>query len=249
MGAGPGDPELLTLRAARLLARADVVAHDELVSDEVLALAERAELVPVGRRANGARHHEGRLHPVVVERALAGAQVVRLKGGDGYVFGRGGEEAEELALAGVPFEVVPGITAAFGAAASARIPLTHREVARSVTLATAHAAGDVSPEQLARSLPREGTIAAYMGLGRLEALASALVATGRSAETPAAVISRATLPDERVVVATLGTLAVAAAAARLEPPALVLVGEVVALRVPEAASPPQLVHARAHAGA
>jgi len=140
VGAGPGDPELLTVRAHRLLTTASVVAYDELVPAGVLALAPAAaERIPVGRRAGGCRHHEARIHPLIVERALEGKDVVRLKGGDPFVFGRGGEEAEELATARVPFEVVPGISAALGAAAAAGLPLTHRECAASVTLVTAHA--------------------------------------------------------------------------------------------------------------
>ena len=141
VGAGPGDPELLTLRAYRLLTNACVVAYDELVAPEILALAPAdAERIAVGRRASGCRHHEARIHPLIAQRALEGHDVVRLKGGDPFVFGRGGEEAEELAAARVPFEVVPGISAALGAAAAAAIPLTHRESAASVTFVTAHAA-------------------------------------------------------------------------------------------------------------
>src|SRR5580658_9802180 len=141
VGAGPGDPELLTVKAHRLLASARVVAYDELVSPAVLALAPAdAERIPVGRRAAGCRHHEARIHPTIVLRALAGRDVVRLKGGDPMIFGRGGEEAEELEAARVPFEIVPGISAALAAAAESHIPLTHRELASQVTFATAHAA-------------------------------------------------------------------------------------------------------------
>ena len=196
VGAGPGDPELLTVRAVRVLEQADVVAYDELVSPEILDVAPRsAERIPVGRRAGGCRHHEARIHPLVVERAVAGLQVVRLKGGDPFVFGRGGEEAEELAAARVPFEVVPGISAALGAAAATGIPLTHREVASSVTFATAHAANPRSSERdVAAIVPREGTLVFYMGLGRIEELCADLITLGRSPETPAAVVSRASLP-------------------------------------------------------
>jgi len=231
VGAGPGDPELLTVRAHRLVARAEVLAYDELVSPEVLAIAPRyAERIPVGRRAGGCRHHEARIHPLVVVRALEGKQVVRLKGGDPMIFGRGGEEADELAAARVPFEFVPGISAALGAAASTGIPLTHRDHASSVTFATAHAKldGELS---LDTSIPPGGTAVFYMGLGRLEATCEALVRGGRSPTTPAAVISRATLPDERVVVGTLGDLAELVCAANLPAPALLVVGDVVAQRV------------------
>jgi uroporphyrin-III C-methyltransferase/precorrin-2 dehydrogenase/sirohydrochlorin ferrochelatase len=230
VGAGPGDPQLLTLRAYSLIVAAEVVAFDELVSGPVMALVPpAAERIPVGRRANGSRYHEGRIHPLVVERALEGKTVVRLKGGDPFVFGRGGEEAEELAAAGVAFDVVPGISAALGAAASAHIPLTHRECSSSVALVTAHAAyaeGDVAP-----NIPPRGTLVFYMGLARVAETCAALVASSRAVETPAAVVSHATLPDERVVVGTLGDIAARVSDAALEGPALLIVGEVVARRV------------------
>lgn len=233
VGAGPGDPELLTVRAHRLVSTARVLAYDELVSPAILALAPAdAERIPVGRRAAGCRHHEARIHPAVIVRAIEGQDVVRLKGGDPMVFGRGGEEAEELAAARVPFEVVPGISAALGAAASTVIPLTHREAASSVTFATAHAATDAGDERFVERLPREGTVVLYMGLGRLEATCASLRAAGRSGETPAAVISRATLPDERVVTGTLADIATRTRAANVPAPALLVVGEVVARRVP-----------------
>ncbi len=243
VGAGPGDPELLTVRAHRLLASARVVAFDELVSPEILALAPpAAERIAVGRRADGCRHHEARIHPLVVVRALEGVDVVRLKGGDPLVFGRGGEEAEELAAARVPFEIVPGISAALGAAASAGIPLTHRDCASSVTLATAHAAreedglvrGRSAPDgapDVAVNVPPRGTVVFYMGLGRIQETCAALVASGRSPETPAAVVSRATLPEERVVVGTLAGIASLTVASGIESPALLVVGEVIARRV------------------
>lgn len=241
VGAGPGDPELLTVRAHGLLTAARVVAFDELVSPAILALVPPdAERIPVGRRAAGCRHHEARIDPLVVLRALEGHDVVRIKGGNPFVFGRGGEEAEELAAARVPFEVVPGISAALGAAASAGIPLTHRECASSVTFATAHAAQDDDVEALTARVPREGTVVLYMGLGRLESTCSALVAAGRGPQTPAAVVSRATLPDERVTVGTLADIAARARANRLEAPAILLVGEVVARRVTSTASRTQV---------
>jgi uroporphyrin-III C-methyltransferase/precorrin-2 dehydrogenase/sirohydrochlorin ferrochelatase len=241
VGAGPGDPDLLTVRAARLIAQAQVLAYDELVSPEILALAPAdAELIAVGRRANGCRHHEARIHPLVVVRALEGRDVVRLKGGDPFVFGRGGEEAEELAAARVPFEVVPGISAALGAAAATNVPLTHRECASSVTFATAHAASADGAPDLSATIPREGTVVLYMGLGRLAETCAALVAGGRSAETPVAVVSRATLPDQRTVRGTLADIAERVRAADLPAPALVIVGPVVARAV---ASPAALASA------
>jgi uroporphyrin-III C-methyltransferase len=230
VGAGPGDPDLLTVRAHRLLETAVVVAYDELVSAAILALAPAgATRIAVGRRARGQRYHEARIHPAVIDCARAGQEVVRLKGGDPLIFGRGGEEAEELAAAGIPFEIVPGISAALGAAAAANLPLTHRDVASSVTFATAHAADGGA--DFAANVTREGTLVFYMALARVEATCRALIAGGRAAETPAAVLSRATLPDARTVIGTLLTIADLARAADLQPPALLVVGEVVLRRV------------------
>ncbi len=206
------------------------MAYDELVPPEILAIAPAAaERIAVGRRARGCRHHEARIHPLVVERALEGKEVIRLKGGDPFVFGRGGEEAEELAVARVPFEVVPGISAALGAAAAARIPLTHRECAAGVTLITAHATR--GEPDVSANVPRDGTLVFYMGLARLEQTCAALVASGRSAETPTAVLSRATLPGSRVVIGNLANIAARVRQANIEAPAIVIVGEVVARRV------------------
>jgi uroporphyrin-III C-methyltransferase len=249
VGAGAGDPELLTVRAHRLVSQAGVVAFDELVSPAVLALVPaEAERIAVGRRAGGCRHHEARIHPAIVLRALDGHEVVRLKGGDPFVFGRGGEEAEELAAARIPFEVVPGITAALGAAASTGIPLTHRECASSVTLATAHAAADDEVPVPVTGSRGQGTLVLYMGLGRIEATCLALVASGRAADTPAAVVAAATLPEQRVVTGTLADIAARVRAASLTPPALFIVGEVVSRRVTSPAvretdwhGPPNLV--------
>jgi len=239
VGAGPGDPELLTVRAHRLITAASIVAYDELVSPEILGLAPRdAELVPVGRRGGGCRHHDAKIHPRVVELALAGRDVVRLKGGDPFVFGRGGEEAEELAAAGIAFGVVPGISAALGAAASLHVPLTHRACASSVTFATGHAA-EPPPGGGARSsgpdgepsAPSRGTYVFYMGIAQLEERVAELVRAGFRPSTPAAVVASATTPRERSVVGTLETIAPLVRAADLRPPALVIVGEVVARRV------------------
>jgi uroporphyrin-III C-methyltransferase len=243
VGAGPGSPELLTMRAYGLLQSAAVVAYDELVTLEILSLApETAERIAVGRRASGSRHHDARIHPSIIARALEGKDVVRLKGGDPLVFGRGGEEAEELARAGVAFEFVPGVSAAQAAAAAANIPLTHREWASSVTLATAHAA--VGSDLHRPVVDREGTLVFYMALGRIEETCAALVASGRNADTPAAVISRVSLPDARVVTGTLGGLAALVREASLQAPALLIVGEVVAHRT---TSPASAVDARASA--
>jgi uroporphyrin-III C-methyltransferase len=234
VGAGPGDPELLTVRAHRLVTSARIVAYDELVGPEILALVPPdAERIPVGRRS-GTCPNAPSIHPAVLERALRGEDVVRLKGGDPLVFGRGGEEAAELAALRIPFEIVPGISAALGAASSTGVPLTHRDAASSVTFATAHlreGAGADAVDVLARRVPPEGTIVLYMGLSTLRKTARRLVAAGRAPGTPVAVVSRATLPDQRTVVADLATIADAVEAARLPTPALVIVGEVVARRV------------------
>jgi uroporphyrin-III C-methyltransferase len=249
VGAGPGDPDLLTVRAHGLVSSARIVAYDELVSPAVLALAPAgAERIAVGRRAGGCRHHEARIHPMIVLRALEGHDVVRLKGGDPLVFGRGGEEAEELAVARVPFEIVPGISAALGAAASAGIPLTHRDCASSVTFATAHAAGGDDAPLLSAIVPSRGTAVFYMGLGRMEAICEALVSGGRAETTPAAVVSRATIPGERVVVGTLADIAALARGVGVEAPALLMVGDVVARRVVSPSAPSALDEASAEGG-
>jgi len=232
VGAGPGDPELLTVRAHRLIANAETLAYDELVSPEILALAPAgAERIPVGRRGGGCRHHEAKIHPRVLELALEGREIIRVKGGDPYIFGRGGEEAEELHAARIPFEVVPGISAALGAAARLHVPLTHRNVSSSVTFATAHAATAEGEASLPSYLPSDGTLVFYMGLGKLSDRLAELMRAGRPASTPAVAVASATLPNERAVFGTIGTLADVVQAANLEAPALVIIGEVVARAV------------------
>ncbi|HZZ85914.1 MAG TPA: uroporphyrinogen-III C-methyltransferase [Anaeromyxobacteraceae bacterium] len=232
VGAGPGDPGLLTVRALELLRAADVVAYDELVPAPLLALAgPRAELVPVGRRHHGSSRHPLRLHPAVLARAAEGKVVVRLKCGDPFVFGRGGEEAEELTEAGVPWDVVPGVSAALGAAAGAGFPLTHREVSSDVTFATGH---DLGLGRTSRSdwpkLAGSGTLVLYMASRALGPNLARLVELGRPASTPAAWIANATRPDQQVVTGTLADLAGKVEGAPGDGPALLVVGEVVALR-------------------
>ncbi len=236
VGAGPGDPELLTLRAYRLLTTAKVVAYDELVSPEILALAPPgAELVPVGRR-RGTCPEAPPIHPTVLERAIDGHDVVRLKGGDPMIFGRGGEEAEQLGALRIPFEIVPGVSAALGAAARAGIPLTHRDASASVSFVTAHQRHDATDDDLMARVPATGTVVFYMGLGTLRQTALTLIAGGRAPETAVAVVSHATLPTQREVIATLASIADAVEAAQVPAPALVIVGEVVARRVISAAA-------------
>lgn len=230
VGAGPGDPDLLTVKALRIVQNARIVAYDELVGPAILELVPAAaERIPVGRR-DGTCPNAPSIHPAVLERALAGHDVVRLKGGDPMVFGRGGEEAAELTALAIPFDIVPGVSAALGAAASSGIPLTHRDASASVTFATARLRHDTDADPLT-DLPRSGTLVLYMGLSTLASTTARLVAAGRAPETPAAVISRATLPDERVVIGTLATIAEAAKEAALPTPALIVIGDVVQRRV------------------
>ncbi|MFJ1300993.1 siroheme synthase CysG [Pseudomonadota bacterium AL_CKDN230030165-1A_HGKHYDSX7] len=231
VGAGPGDPGLLTLKALRALNEADVILHDRLVSDAVLSLSRRdAERITVGKQL-GEDHQatQSRIHRLMVEHARAGRRVVRLKGGDAFIFGRGGEELEYLQEHGVPFEVVPGITAALACAAYAGIPLTHREHAQSVRLVTAHCRADEDAldwDGLAR--PAQ-TLAFYMGVGQLDTLSRRLITHGRSPDTPFALIENGSRPEQRVVTGRLAELAAIAAAHAVRSPALLVVGEVAAL--------------------
>lgn len=231
VGAGPGDPDLLTVRALRLMQQADVVLHDRLVSSETLDLVRReAERIDVGKRCGRSAMTQDAINRLMVELARQGRRVVRLKAGDPFVFGRGGEELEFLARHDVPFEVVPGITAALGCAAYAGIPLTHRAHAQSCVFVTARGAdGAVDLDWKSLTRPRQ-TIVVYMGLGAVAGLTANLIAQGADPVTPAAAIENGTRPDQRVVVATLAGLAEAVAARRLAGPALVVIGSVVALR-------------------
>jgi uroporphyrin-III C-methyltransferase/precorrin-2 dehydrogenase/sirohydrochlorin ferrochelatase len=230
VGAGPGDPELLTLKAVRLIERADAIVHDRLVAPSILALAPRALRIYVGKARNRHALPQDSINALLVQLARQGKRVVRLKGGDPFVFGRGGEEIEVLAANGIPFEVVPGISAANGVAASTGIPLTHRDHAQTCVFVTGHlkdATMDLDWAALAR--PRQ-TLVVYMGLLALPTLCRELVRHGMAATTPAAVIQHGTMPNERIVTGTLATLPDAAAAAALESPTLIIVGDVVAFR-------------------
>jgi uroporphyrin-III C-methyltransferase len=228
VGAGPGDPGLLTRRAAEALAQADVVLHDQLIPREALDLVRAgAEVIDVGKRGGGEQVPQGETNELLLRHARDGRVVVRLKGGDPFVFGRGGEEAIALAEAGIDVEVVPGVSSIAAVPASAGIPVTHRGVADRVTVATAHAADDAEPDYA--SLARAGgTLVLFMGLGRLDALARGLIGAGLSGSTPAAVVSRGSLPDQAVITAPLAELPECAAG--LPGPALVVLGDVVALR-------------------
>ena len=235
VGAGPGAADLLTLRAHRLLGEADVIVHDRLIGEDVLDMARRdAERIYVGKaRANHCLPQEG-INDLLVRLAREGRKVVRLKGGDPFVFGRGGEEAEALAQAGVAFEVVPGVTAALACAAQSGIPLTHRDATRTVTLATGHTKNgqlDLDFTQLARG----GTLAVYMGIVTLPLLRTGLLDAGLDAATPAALIERGGTRAQRVLTGTLDTLVEQAPGWSTGGPTLVMIGAVVGRRVNAAA--------------
>jgi uroporphyrinogen III methyltransferase/synthase len=233
VGAGPGDPALVTARALELIASADAILHDRLIPRGLLARARQGcDLRYVGKEPGGHTLTQDEISALLVALAREGRSVVRLKGGDPFVFGRGGEEAEVLSAAGIPFEVVPGVTAGVAAPAYAGIPLTHRDAASAVAFVTGHEdpdkdAGALDWDALARF---PGTLVFYMGVKQLGLIAERLIAAGRPAEEPAAVIERGTLPGQRTVTAPLGEIARAAGAARIRPPALTLAGPVAALR-------------------
>ena len=228
IGAGPGDPDLLTLRALQLLQQADVILYDRLVPAAVLERARReAERVFVGKQPGNHTTQE-RINELLVHYARLGLRVARLKGGDPFIFGRGGEEIEVLAAHGIPYIVVPGITAALGAAASANIPLTHRKLAQSVTFVTGHVLDDESLDWNSLSRARQ-TVVFYMGVGHLSQIVAKLRAAGAAADYPVAVVERATLPEQRTLRGTLETIVNTVHAANVTPPALLIVGDVTAL--------------------
>jgi uroporphyrin-III C-methyltransferase/precorrin-2 dehydrogenase/sirohydrochlorin ferrochelatase len=230
VGAGPGDAGLLTLNGLRALQDADVILHDRLVSKEVLELARRdAEKIGVGKAAHDHSVSQEAIHELMLEHARAGRRVVRLKGGDPFIFGRGGEELEFLAAHGIPFEVVPGITAAVACGAYAGIPLTHRDHAQSVRFVTAHCGDSLDTLDWAAVAQERQTVALYMGVAGLGRIRDRLVEHGRSPHTPVAIVEKGSRPEQRVVLATLGELETAGRAAQVKSPALVIVGEVAAL--------------------
>ncbi len=232
VGSGPGDPALLTVKARRLLEEADVVLHDKLPGPEILSLVPEERREDVGKRAGGDRTSQEYTNRRLVELAREGKTVVRLKGGDPFVFGRGGEEMEHLAAAGVPFEIVPGVSSAVGGPGVAGIPLTHREHASSVTFVTGHedptkAESAVDWAALAET---GGTLVVLMGVGRLPEYTGELRDAGLAPETPVALVERATWPDMRVVTGTLETIVDVRDEAGIEPPAVTVIGEVAATR-------------------
>jgi len=232
VGAGPGDVGLLTLKARDLLATSDVVIHDNLVNPEALRFAPpHAERIDVGKVGGGRRTPQAEINRLLIVRARRGERVVRLKGGDPFLFGRGGEEAEALRRAGVPFEIVPGVTSALAVPAYAGIPLTHRGLSSSVAIvAGARAEGESSLDAEQHALLRADTLVVLMGTARLRRIAEALVAAGRPAETPVAVIRWGTYEGQQTVGGTLQDIADRVEKARLRSPTVIVVGEVVRLR-------------------
>jgi uroporphyrin-III C-methyltransferase len=229
-GAGPGDPGLLTRLALRGLEQADVVVHDALVSDEILALVRSdARLIDAGKRAGGRRVPQAHTTARLVAEARAGRRVLRLKGGDPFVFGRGAEEAEALAAAGIRFRIVPGVTAGIGGLAYAGIPVTHRSINSAVTFVTGQGRDGVATADW-ESLAPLPVLVVYMGLAALPSIALRLIAAGKPASTPLAIVSAATTSRQQVIATTLGAASLEARRRSAKAPAIMVIGEVVNLR-------------------
>jgi len=232
VGSGPGDPELLTIKARRLIEEAEVILYDRLLSPAILSMMpEKAEKIDVGKYAGKHKLSQWQINELLVKRAGEGKNVVRLKGGDPYLFGRGGEEAQELVSAGIEVEVVPGVTSAIAVPSSAGIPVTHRDYASMVTFITGHEDptkedSALDWELLARS---KGTLVILMGIGMLERNVGELLKHGKSPETPVAIIERGTRRDQRVTIGTLGNIAELARKRKVRAPAITVIGEVVRL--------------------
>jgi uroporphyrinogen III methyltransferase/synthase len=231
VGAGPSDPGLLTLKAKKALEEAEVVLYDSLVGPGVLAMIpEGARLIDAGKRAGQAHMSQERINKTLMDEALKGFKVVRLKGGDPFLFGRGGEELELLAEHGIPFEIVPGVTSATAVPAYAGIPVTHRDFCSSVHIVAGHKKDSDRPDIDFESLTRlKGTLVFLMGAGALDYICSSLISAGMDAATPAAVLEKGTSARQRRVVATLSSLPETAARAELKTPAIIVVGAVCAL--------------------
>ena len=230
VGAGPGDPGLLTLNALRALQGADVVLHDRLVSSEVLRLARReAEMIDVGKSSSGHSVNQARIHGLMREHALRGRRVVRLKGGDPFIFGRGGEEIEFLRSQRIAYEVLPGITAALACAAYSGIPLTHRNHAASLRVVTAHCQGAIDAVDWRTLAGQRETLAIYMAVNSVDRVQRELLRHGRSPQTPIAFVENGSRPDQRVIIGMLGEVAALGASHQIKSPALLIVGDVASL--------------------
>lgn len=231
-GAGPGDPGLLTLHALNALRQADVIVYDALVQSAILDWAPQAEQIYAGKRGGkpSAKQRDISLH--LVELARAGKRVLRLKGGDPFVFGRGGEEGQTLVQHGVPIRIIPGISAGIGGLAYAGIPVTHRDVNQSVTFVTGHDQTGDTPSSLNWKAIADGAqvLVIYMGMKHVDRIARALLEAGRDPSEPAAVVTSATTPDQHVLETTLGTMAADIAAANLQPPSILCIGRSVLMR-------------------
>lgn len=232
VGSGPGDPELMTLKARRLMDTADVIVYDQLPGKQILdTMPAESEKIDAGKHAGDHTLTQSEINAAIVEKAKEGKTVVRLKGGDPYMFGRGGEEAEELVEAGIEFEVVPGITSALAATAYAGIPVTHRDHASMVTFITGHE--DPTKEETALDWETlaafGGTIVIFMGVKMLERNMNELMKFGKDPETPVAMVERGTRPDQRVTVGTVGTIAQISKEQNVKAPALTVIGDVVKL--------------------
>jgi uroporphyrin-III C-methyltransferase / precorrin-2 dehydrogenase / sirohydrochlorin ferrochelatase len=241
VGAGPGDPGLLTLDGLAALQAADVILHDRLVPEEILALARRdAERIAVGKAPGATNNTQEHINALLTRLVGEGKRVCRLKGGDPLIFGRGGEEIEALAAAGLPCRVIPGVTAAAGCAAYAGIPLTHRDAAQSVVLLTAHGKDSVDRLDWASLARERQTLAVYMGVRRFPDLMQQLIAHGRGADTPVALVENGTTPRQRVIRGSLGQLVLLAEAHKIESPAILIIGEVARIEAARpAAEPPE----------
>ena len=231
VGAGPGDPELLTLKAWRLIQQADVVLYDALVSEDIMQLVNRdCEVIAVGKRSGRHSSAQEDINQLMITKAFYHQRVVRLKGGDPYIFGRGGEEVGALVAADIEFEVVPAVTAAAGASAYAGIPLTHRELAQSVTFITGHCKADAGDKVKWQEYAQSNhTLAIYMGKAQAASIQAGLIAGGRSVQTPVALIFSASTAKQKVVVGTLESLSALVNEADNKDPAMIIVGEVARL--------------------
>lgn len=232
VGAGPGDPKLLTVKAVELIKEADVLIYDRLgVSEEVLSMAPaKAEKIFVGKRAGLHEVPQDQITNIIIEKAMKGGKIVRLKGGDPFIFGRGGEEAEALIEKGIKFEVVPGVSSSVSAPMYAGIPLTHRDYAASVAIITGHRAGDAEkPVDWVKIANAVDTMVILMGVESLEGIVSKLLKGGINSEKPVAMVESGTLPQQRTLISTLGAVVKEARAKEIKPPSVIVIGEVAEL--------------------